>query len=209
MNNHAYLRILQPSFSSGMLTVLVTLATILILLSPSLYSGSEFARYFDSASITNSSGYEKYQAVSQTVNTSEFAADASVFAVWMVIGLFAYSIASSVAKLVGGFRRFITEVEHFKADRERIAREALVHLVVRVAAIITLYVLYSLFVAYGLAYLFLFAQAALTGSLLVGVWNVLLITLLTAFTVHFSVVLLRITLLRVRVFFDRYYIVEE
>jgi len=206
---HPYMRVLQPSFSSGMLIVIVTLTTILVLLSPSLYSGSELARYFDSTDIANSTGYEKYQALSKTVNTSEFAADASVFAVWMVIGLFAYSITSSLVKLAGGFWQFITVIEHFKADRERIMREALLHLVVRIVAILALYALYSLFMVYGVAYLFLFAQAALDESWLAGVWNVLLITLLTAFTVHISVVLLRITLLRVRVFFDRYYVVEE
>jgi hypothetical protein len=209
MGGHAYVRVLQPSLSSGMLTVLVALASIFILLSPSLYKGSDFARYFDSINITDNSGYEKYQVVSETVNNSEFVADASVFAVWVVIGLFAYSIIASLMKLVGGFQRFITDIERFRTDRERILREALVHLLVRALAILALYALYSLFMGYGLAYLFLFAQAALAGSWLVGIWNVLLIALLVSFTIHFSVVLLRITLLRVRVFFDRYFVVEE
>lgn len=187
-----------------MMTVVISLATVVVLLTPSLYKGSDFARYFESLQLRESSLYEDYQHVSNVVNGSEFAADTSVFVVWMVIGLLAYAIVLSVVKLIASIVRFIQDEEYFKADRERIAREAFVHLMIRVVAAAGLYSFYRLMMPYALSYIFVFAHAALTSSWLEGIWYVLLMSVVIAACVHTVVILLRLVTLRVRVFFDRY-----
>lgn len=201
---HTLARLLQPSFLSAWLTVAASLATVLILMTPHLYRGSDFAQYFDSIDISNSSAYENYQTVSDTVNNSEFAADASVFVVWMVIGLVAFSIVLSVIRVLASTIRFIQDEEYFKEDRERLARDALVRLLVRAASAAGLYGFYNILIPFTLSYMFVFAHLALTGSWPEGVWYVLVMTLIVAVAVHVIVILLRLILLRVRVFFDRY-----
>lgn len=206
---HDLRRLLQPSFSSAVLAGMTSLAVVLILLSPSLYRGSDFALYFDSLKNQKNSLAESYEVVSAVVNTSEFAADAAVFFVWMIIGLLAYAIVLSLVKLIISFIRFVREVEYFKADRERIALEALEHLVIRVIAAIGLFGFYKLLVPYIISYVFIFAHRALTGSWLEGMWYVLLMSLVAAACVHIVVILVRMTLLRVRVFYDHNAISES
>lgn len=205
---HTFTRLIQPSFLSTSLSVAISFATVLFLLTPHLYKGSDFALYFDSIDITNNNVFENYQLVSDAVNTSAFAADASVFIVWMVIGLLAYSIVLSVIKFIASIVRFIRDEEYFKADRERLAREALIHLLIRAAAAAGLYGFYLLLMPYAISYIFVFAHAALTGSWLEGIWYVALMSVVIAACVHIVVILLRLVVLRLRVFFDRYTIDE-
>lgn len=202
---HTFVRIIQPSLLSSVATAIISLVLALVLLAPSLYRGSDFALYFDSLNIRETTGYEEYQLVSNAINTSELAANISVFVAWMMIGFIAYSIVLSLVKVVGSIIRFVRDVEYFKADRNRIALEASVHLGIRVGAALTLYGLYLLFMKFGLTYIFVFAHQALSGSLLTGAWYVFLMGLIVACGVHVFVILARLALLRIRVFYDRYF----
>lgn len=205
---HDLRRLLQPSFSSAVLTAVTSLAIVLSILTPSLYEGSDFALYFDSLKNQKNSLTENYEIVSLAVNQSDFAANAAVFVVWMVIGLLAYAIVLSLVKFIISIVRFVREVEYFKAERERIAFEALEHLATRSIAVVGLFGLYKLIFPFGISYIFVFAHRALTGSAIMGVWYVLLMSLVIAACVHVMVILIRMTLLRVRVFYDRHAISE-
>lgn len=206
---HILVRLLQPSFFSSAATFVISLSVVLVLLAPQLYRGSDFALYFNSLNIKQTSEYGQYQAVSNAINTSNLAADISVFAVWMVIGFVAYSIVLSLAKLMSGIVHFVRDIEYFRENRRRIILEAFVHLVIRISAAFTIYGLYILFMKFGLTYIFIFAYEALAGSWLMGVWYAFLMGSIVAFYVHIFVVLARVAALRIRVFYDRYLVAEE
>lgn len=203
-NLHLLGRLFQPSFLSVSVTTVASLAVVAVLLVPSLYKNSEFAQYFNLTELQKTSTYDDYQLISDRLNNSEVAADSSVFIIWMIIGLLSYTVVASIAKLIASGVRFVQDVEYFKADRERIAREAIVHLIIRLVAAVGLYCFYLLLVPYVAAYVLAFARAALGGSLLEGVWYIVLMSLIVAASIHVVVILLRLVLLRVRVFFNRY-----
>lgn len=205
---HTLVRLLQPSFFSLVATFVISISAVLVLLAPQLYRGSDFALYFNSLNIEQTTGYGQYRAVSNAVNTSNLAADISVFVVWMMIGFVAYSIVMSLAKLLGGLVHFVRDIEYFRENRRRIVIEAFLHLVVRIGAALTIYGLYLLFMKFGLTYIFIFAYEALAGSWLMGVWYVFLMGIILAFCVHIFVVLARVAALRIRVFYDRYFVAD-
>jgi hypothetical protein len=212
MTNHspsqAFIRLMQPSLFSSIVTFIVVVVGVLIILVPSLYEGSPFELYLNSSEFKSTGLYTEYDAISDQVNSSKFAADASVFVIWALVGLVGYALVLSIVKFGYSIMKFVSVLEYTKSDREEVAKEALLHLCVRVGAAILLYIAYVIFMKLALPYMLFFAQHALGSSQLLGSVYVLLIAGIITVSFHALVILLRLVMLQTRIFFSNYSVAE-
>lgn len=197
---HATLRLLQPSWYGGLFTVIFSIITIATIFIPLFYEGSWADIYFDTAKRNNTGFFSDYSRLSTTIESSDFAGDVAVFVVWALAGLALYYVLLSIAGAASGTLRFLQLISYFKTDRNRIGTEALIRLVIRLTAIVSIYGLYTFFVSNIVSYVVFFTHKALFVSPYIGLLYVTLACVLLILSVHALVVLVRIMLLKYRIF---------
>jgi hypothetical protein len=197
---HAFLRLLQPSWHGGLFTILFGVVTVGILFVPLFYDGSWADLYFDTAKKNNTVFYTDYSQLSSAVESSDFAGDVAVFVVWSLAGLAIYFVLASILETASHTFRFIQLLEYFKSDRQRLGVEALVRLTVRLSALVGVYLLYTYAVSDIVPFIIYATHKSLHAELLPGILYLLLAGVLLSLTAHVLVILMRIMLLKYRIF---------
>jgi len=103
---------------------------------------------------------------------------------------------------IRNFIQFEQTVEYFERDRRAIIREALIHTTVRLVAVGLIVCLYFLGMYVILPVAFVATQAAFNAPVLLGTISIFGAFLLTLLSIHVLVLLVRLLLLRTRVFFN-------
>ena len=204
MNNassaHAISRLLQPSWYGGLFTILFGIVTVAILFIPLFYEGSWADLYFDTAKKNNTVFFTDYSRLSSAVESSEFAGDVAIFVVWALAGLAIYFVLASIFETASHTFRFFQLFEYFKTDRQRLGVEALVRLTLRLSALLGVYLLYMYAVSDIVPFIIYATHKSLHVELLQGALYLLLAGVLLSVTAHVLVVLMRIMLLKYRIF---------
>lgn len=200
INRDILIRILTPSWYGGLLALILTTVIVGYMVVPSLYAGSQFYQYFSSSDYADAKLTRDFQSVNIAVNTSSFSGDAAIFVIWSLVGLALYYIVLSLLRVGTNTVTFFEILEYFKRDREAIEREALIKLSVRLCGLLSLFVLYRFMMSYVLPYALIFSAKALESSPLLATGYVVAIAGSILLTIHIGVVLLRVILLRPRVF---------
>lgn len=196
--HHIFLRLLQPSWYGGLLTLLFSIAVVATLVVPSFYKGSLADIYFETAS-SQSGIFTDYDRLSQGIESSNAVGNAAVFVAWALVGLAVYYVVLSLVKAASDSIHFIQLVEYFKVGRRRIVAETLIRLLVRLGAIAGLYIVYKLSIGTLIPYILYFTHKALYVSVLQATLYLVFAFLLLALTVHALIVLVRLLLLRYRI----------
>lgn len=180
----------------------VSLASLIIvcaLVFPVIYTHSSLALYFSYEQQHPGTAYQSFSVLQQQVNTSPFAADATLFIFWAGIGLLSYALIETVYKAIQHLRRVGDDLSYRSFNHATILRELLLHIVVRLAAIVGLYLLLTVVLKVLLPYSF-YVYETLSGISWQLAWCAVVTWIATALVLHVFIVLLRIALLRTRVF---------
>jgi hypothetical protein len=197
---HATLRLLQPSWYGGLFTIIGSIITIATIFIPLFYEGSWADVYFDTAKRNNTGFFSDFSRLSTAIESSDFAGDMAVFVVWALVGLALYYVLLSIAGAASGTFQFLQLITYFKADRNRLGTEAVIRLVIRLTAIVSIYGLYTFFVSDILSYVVIFTRKALFVSPYIGLLYIAFACILLIVSVHTLVILVRIMLLKYRIF---------
>lgn len=204
-NNKNIALLVTPSwivnFVAVSVAVLLTGAVIVL----SRYQGSELRQQIFEAQQSQTT--MQPQAVSTTfTNVGNYIAGNKILGnmplllTWACVGLLVYFLAISVAKVFGTAVEVHDELEYVHVSRQQLLREALVHLAVRIAAMIgwLLFIELSLkvLVPYALACANIAAQSLSITSVAYG----LLAAAVLYFDVCLHAVFLRLIFLRPRLF---------
>lgn len=150
----------------------------------------------------------RYSEAGEALNSSELAADASVFVVWGITGLIGYALIASIIRAIRNIAAFERDIKYFQAYRAGIIREALVHVFVRLLAASLILGVYFIATTIIIPAITAAVQTALVGGVAVGIGLYLASLLAVMASLHVVVILTRLIVLRTRVFYDKYYVAE-
>lgn len=200
-NIHLFLKLLMPSRTGGLLTVVFAFLITLAIMTPKFYELANLDLYLGYIKENPSGFYKQSLEASNVVNSSRFAADTSVFIVWGVAGLIGYSLILGAVRLVKNTREFIEDLEYSERRKQDIEREALLHTLLRVTAACLFFAVYTLLMQVILPLVVVLAQMALTSTVVEATGFMLVAVLLTSISMHLMIVVTRLALLRTRIFF--------
>lgn len=198
------MRLLTPSWYGGLLTVALAMAIIGYLVVPSFYEVSPIYNYLSTVDYRRSPLSDNVAMVSAAINANPRLGDLAIFILWSLTGAALYYMILSFLRVGTNTITFIQIFQYFKNDRTQIEREIVVRLGIRLAAIVGLCGLYFGTVWIGLPYLFIYSERILGYSSLSAFIGAIGLIILTAFVIHIGVILVRIMLLRPRVFRPKY-----
>ncbi len=201
-NLSLFLRLLTPSRSGALLSAVIGIMVVLAIMTPRFYEMINVDFYVSYIADSPSDIIRQSEEASTIVNSSKFAADASVFVVWSIAGLIGYALVAAIARSLRNTREFIQELEYSERHRKDVEREALIHAILRIAAACCIALFYLTFMNVLLPLVVVFVHAALASPLAWAVLYITLAAIITILSVHISVVLGRLALLRTRIFFS-------
>ncbi|HRJ06054.1 MAG TPA: hypothetical protein PK096_00595 [Candidatus Saccharibacteria bacterium] len=201
-NKKQIAELLAPSISSAIVALVGAALAVAFLLLPQLFNNDHVSQYFEFARENQNGLLQRYDEVNVALNSSEVAANLAVFMIWGLAGLVGYALVSSMGRGIRNFIQFEQTVEYFERDRRAIIREALIHTTVRLVAVGLIVCLYFLGMYVILPVAFVATQAAFNAPVLLGTISIFGAFLLTLLSIHVLVLLVRLLLLRTRVFFN-------
>lgn len=198
-----FLQLIMPSWFEAAVVFLVATIAVVLLVTPSLYAGSEFEVYFSYVERNPTELQAGYNELSEKVNTSELAADISVFGLWALVGLAGYAIISSIMRVIRQTAQFHDELEYSHTDKRAVIIESVIHLGVRLLAVGGLYILLMLLLTRAVPLFALQFRSLNPSDTLLFITNCLLAGALIVVSTHAVTILLRLVALRTRVFYSR------
>ncbi|HRF28210.1 MAG TPA: hypothetical protein PL051_01030 [Candidatus Saccharibacteria bacterium] len=200
-NARLFLKLLAPSRTGGLLTVVFAFFIVLAVMTPKFYEIANLDLYLGYIKEHPNGFYKQSLEASNAVNSSRFAADSSVFIVWGVAGLIGYSLIIGVVRLIKNTQDFIEDLEYSERRKRDIEREALIHTLLRVVAACSFFLVYTLLMQVILPLVVVVAQMALTATTLQATGLALAAVALMSVSLHLMIVVIRLALLRTRIFF--------
>lgn len=166
-----------------------------------LNNNSYMQLYFDSLRDT-STFTNNYEAVSLQINSNEYIANGTIFALWSIVGLLLYYIVYFFFMSERNLEAFFQTLRTKGTDKVDLLEHAFARMAIRVGGLIGLIVVLVAFITKILPYI----VASLDVTALDPLFpqhgaELLIVCLLLLGSFHVSVLLLRCVTLRVRVFF--------
>ena len=189
----------SPSWLSGLITVVVSMAVVIGTFAMMQYNGSQFQLLKDTQELKSHT--VDYDALDESLSLKNLVSNSTLFILWAAVGLVAYTFTMSIWR---SFRRavdFEHELDYVHTDRNQMVRHAVYMLVFRLIVLIGwfIYIQFTLHVLLP----YVTALAITAAGDYSWLYNILFLagaTGLLALALHLHVVLLRLVLLKPRVF---------
>jgi hypothetical protein len=205
-----FVKLMTPSWFEFFSSVIISLGIGGYLVTEALRRDINFQEYVRQTSSTlHDTNTDSYHALINSINGNQLIGDATIFCLWAIVGLMLYSLVTSLWHLtqreVGFFERLRFAP---KSGKKFLIENALVGLALRFGALVGLVAFGSLFryvlLPKIIALIFdVFSPDTATAVLHASSGIILLIA-----SLHVIIVLVRISLLRTRVFFTKYSYVD-
>lgn len=197
----AFGELLKPSWLSGLLAVVISLAVVIGAVALLHYNGSDWQQLIDhrqqqaSAVSTNSGTFE------DKVNSNAFISSLPLLIFWAGIGMIVYSFIIAITDVFRNVLELKEEMHFVHANRRYLLRQALFHLLLRGIFLLMLVFLVSFTLHTILPYVIAMAYAGSGG--LGWIYNATYLVggvVIGALTLHLHAVLLRLVVLKPRLF---------
>lgn len=194
----SFLNVLAPSFLSGFVSVLLSIAVIGVVLTPILFKGSYLEQYGEAVKDNPGDWYATYVQITNELNSSEAIANIAVFCAWAVVGFAMYYLVVSILSLFVNVVSFAHLLGFKNTDKKTLVAEASVHLLIRTLGIIGLALFLIVTLQLLVPAILTIIAAAFSSSLIIGALYILAAGVFIWAILHIIVVFIRIIFLRVR-----------
>jgi hypothetical protein len=203
MQHHESIVVLEPSFTSAVVTLFITgIIMLVIYLIVALHKGPIYNYFLGThgivSSINHSYGNSKLYG---SIFKNSRVGDLLDFALCMVVGLIAYVILTGALRGVGGFARDIHELNYVNAKPRRAIGYVGLRGILRLFATVT-WIVYSLvFIRVVIPFCVLQAKNLVSGPHNHQNWEYAVLSFVVlAVCIHIHIVLLRLIRLKLRLF---------
>lgn len=196
-----FLTIIKPSFGGGLLTIAIGIVVAVAIMTPQFYSQFNLDRYSTFVKGEPSEIAKNVMEANEAINTSPIVADLSVFLAWSLTGVFGFLALNSIVQIVKRSLQTIDEVEHAVVDKKSAERELVDKVALRLIALLLLYAYYMVGINLLLPVLTVLSQYTLSSGPFALLLPLGAMIIITSLSVHTGIVLLRLLLLRTRIFF--------
>ncbi len=188
-------KLFSISLSESLLLFAVFMAMWLSVTLPALQRLLGIDAYLKTIQIQRS-GDDDIATMADALNHSQLAGDASVFVLWSLVGLILYFIFEAFAHFLYQTYDYVGVLRYFKRNRSQLELEAVTRLAV------------SVFASTAIVVIYFFSQRVLLPRFLTYLsvdtainWSgMVIVTIATMGCLHLMVVMLRLALLRYRIF---------
>jgi len=195
-------QVLTPSWLSGLAAATVSLAAVAGTIVITNYEVSGLKQELFEAKNTGATvqGFD-YQAITSHLAQNQVISNLPLFLFWAALGVVVYLLATSLWGWLANAEELREEMDYVNAPRQWILRTILIHLAVRLMVVL-LWVLYlQVFLKVFVPYVLAAAHVAATNLSSLGGAGYGLLALATGvLALHIHIVLLRLLLLKVRIF---------
>jgi hypothetical protein len=197
--------LLTPSWLSGIFDVCLTLVVCLGTMGLAWYQSSSLR--LDYLSYQADKISSTYQRINTNLSANSFISNLPLLLFWSFVGLVVYIFVTNIFSVIHATAELNTELHYVHVNQKTMLRTATMHLLIRFA-VLAVWVLYILFfIHHILPYCI---AASLIGisheSLILCIGYVLLGVSVLAVALHLHTILLRLLLLRPRVFSSVLYV---
>jgi hypothetical protein len=195
-------RALLPSWLSGLVAGVVSLAAVAgtIIVTNYEVSGLRQEIFEAQNSGTGVQGFD-YQAITNHLAQNQLISNLPLFLFWAALGVVVYLLATGLWSGLANAEELREELDYVNAPRQWILRTILIHLTVRLMVLVLWVIYLQIFLRILLPYVLAAAHVAATSLLsFSGIGYALLALVVGLLALHVHVVLLRLLLLKVRVF---------
>lgn len=198
------LRIIAPSFLSGLMALLAAAAVIFTVLTPFFYKGSYLEQYGELLQRSKGGPRDIYAFLTRELNSNELVGNIVIFCVWAIVGFALYYLVLSLLSLIVDIVRFANLLGYEKSEKRTIIIEASERLITRIFGVVGLaaFVIVSLEIL--IPGILTVIAASFSSPLLFSVLYIIASVLFLATIFHVVVVLLRVIFLRTRLIFRIY-----
>jgi len=205
---HITALLLSPSLLELIVGFIVFAATAVYLVIPATLRGNNMEDYMNIVLAERDGAWQPFQSsafeqLSDKLNSNPAMADVSVFFIWAIVGFLVYCLISFIWQLVSKELRFFEELASPKAHRRLLIREALLTLLVRLGATVALLSLAGFMRDFILPEFLTLTYSVLSLPPLQAALSFSAGIALLLLSLHMFVILVRILLLRTRIFFTK------
>ncbi|MCA9325149.1 hypothetical protein KDA23_03745 [Candidatus Saccharibacteria bacterium] len=197
---HILKTLLRPSWYESVVVIVTSIGLTAAIFVPMLYKHAGFATTLN---LDSASGTEAYQSISKigaAVNTSDAVSTVTVFMFWAFVGLVVFFLIDAGLRWAAAASSFLQSVRTARNKHSHIEVDGLERLTIRVGAATGLYLLFWIVSTWALPWVLLIAHQSLEANRLQATINLVGIALVISVVCHTAVILVRLALLRVRVF---------
>lgn len=200
-NHKLWVALLTPSWLSGLVVVIASLAVMVITLVTLNFPGSSLQVLLNDQKSNVQSGLSNTSStISSNFSSSELISDIPLFILWGCVGLLAYSFATSV---VGAFQTahdFRAELHYTNLNRRQLLIHAWRQLATRIATLVVWFLLIHLTIRIILPYAVALTQfAGGTVGLANTILNAGVAFVVLTLCLHLHTIVLRLIFLRPRI----------
>ena len=198
--------LLRPSWLSGLIAGLGSAGLIVFSIVSSHYNGSNARLQF--LNYKAADGGATSQAIGRTLDSNKLISNLPLLLFWMLIGLIVYLFAANVVNLIRETRELNVELASYtNVNRRTVIRDALEKLLIRLV-VVAVWVPYILFFFHTLVpYVIALALAASPQlASVVGIEYIVLAFTVLFFGLHMHTLLVRLLLLKPRLFSRALYV---
>lgn len=209
-----FAELLRPSTLSGLICVLISLLTVAGVVAMTNFQGSSFQQDLFGLQLRveqerlSTAGIEEefslsedYGAINDNFANSNMVRNIPVMAFWMSVGILVYFLVTGIAGALASAKDIGDELNYVHAKRNELLRVVFIKLAIRLATLVIwlLYIMafFRILIPYALA------AANIGGSTIMtfgGILYALLSFAILAFSLHLHVILVRLVVLRPRLF---------
>ena len=197
-------QVLTPSWFSGVAAIVTSLVAVLGTIIVTNYQGSSLQQQlFEAKTSGGSAAGLDYQNITNNLAQNHVIGNLPLFLFWAALGVIVYLLATSLWGGLSNAEELREELDYVNAPRHWIVRTVLVHLLVRLVVVLVWVAYLQLFLKVLLPYVLAVSHVAATNSLSLSGVGYAVLGLAVAFVaLQAHSVLLRLFLLKVRVFGD-------
>lgn len=205
---YVILQIISPSWFEFVFSILVAVGLSGFLVFAAISRDAEISQYVSITTENIKQAGEGSKDVVSTINNSPLIGDATIFVLWALVGLMIYAVVNALWQKAKSEVGFIERLQFFKNDRANMLESTFQGLALRLAATVGLIGFLTAFRYSILPQILALIYSAFSmpihqATLAVGIGIFAIILCL-----HVVVVLIRLSLLRTRVFFTKYSAVD-
>lgn len=192
-----------PSWLSAFLCVVLALATTILVAVATTYKSSSLR--IDLINYHSSTGV--YQAANSKLFTNTFIANLPLIAFWTIVGFVVYLFTINIIRAISSTAELKDELEYVNVDRHSLIWSAVEQLLVHLLVLVVWVGYIVLFVQKILPYCMNLANIGATQiSSVSGIFYLIASFAILTIALHVQVVMLRLLLLRPRVFSSAVYV---